>query len=74
MMRGVDAGTGERAAAVCAACFRHNLIIETSGPGDEIVKVLCPLIIDRAELDAGLDIMEAAFGEVFGADGLIAAE
>ena len=74
MMRGVNAGSGERAAAVCAACFRKNLIIETSGPNDEIVKVLCPLTIDMAQLDAGLDVMEAAFGEVFDENKLIAAE
>ncbi len=74
MMRGIDAGSGERAAAVCAACFRHNLIIETSGSEDEIVKVLCPLVIDKAQLDAGIDVMEAAFDEVFDQNGLIAAE
>lgn len=74
MMQGIDAGTGERAAAVCAACFRHDLIIETSGPDSEIVKVLAPLTIDADQFDAGLTVMEDAFAEVFGNEILIAAE
>ena len=58
MMRGIDMGSGEAAAAVTTACFAHGLIIETSGAYDEIVKVLAPLVIDDAQLNAGLDIIE----------------
>ncbi len=60
MMRGIDVGSGETAAAITAACFAEGLIIETSGAHDEIVKVLAPLVIDDALLNAGLDILEAA--------------
>lgn len=60
MMRGIDAGSGEAASAITADCFAKGLIIETSGPHDEIVKVLAPLVIDDALLEAGLDILEAA--------------
>ena len=60
MMRGIDVGSGEAAAAITAACFEQGLIIETSGPRDEIVKVLAPLVIDDALLSAGLDIVEQA--------------
>jgi len=74
MMRGIDTGSGDLASAVCAACFDRDLIIETSGPNDEIVKVLCPLTIANGELDAGLDIMRQAFDQVFGEPRLIAAE
>ncbi|TPW31254.1 diaminobutyrate--2-oxoglutarate transaminase [Pararhizobium mangrovi] len=74
MMRGVNAGSGERAEAICKECFKHDLIIETSGPHDEIVKVLCPLTIEKEVLDAGLDVMENAFATVFGQSHLAAAE
>jgi diaminobutyrate-2-oxoglutarate transaminase len=58
MMRGIDVGSGETAAVITAACFDNGLIIETSGAHDEIVKVLAPLIIEDAVLNAGLDILE----------------
>lgn len=58
MMRGLDVGSGETASAITRACFDRGLIIETSGPYDEIVKVLAPLVIDDATLGAGLDILE----------------
>ena len=60
MMRGIDVGSGETAAAITEACFAEGLIIETSGAHDEIIKVLAPLVIDDSLLDAGLDILERA--------------
>jgi diaminobutyrate-2-oxoglutarate transaminase len=60
MMRGIDVGSGEVAAAVTSACFADGLIIETSGAHDEIVKVLAPLTIDDEVLNAGLAILERA--------------
>ncbi|WP_224705175.1 diaminobutyrate--2-oxoglutarate transaminase [Devosia aquimaris] len=66
MMMGIDAGSGESAAAICKACFAKGLIIETSGSFDEVVKVLCPLTISLSQLTAGLDVMEAAFEAVLG--------
>ena len=60
MMQGVDVGSGELAEAICADCFKAGLIIETSGAHDEVVKVLCPLTIERETLTQGLDILEAA--------------
>ncbi|HEV7277461.1 MAG TPA: diaminobutyrate--2-oxoglutarate transaminase [Devosiaceae bacterium] len=66
MMRGIDAGSGENAAAVCAECFRKGLIIETSGSRDHIVKVLAPLTIAEEQFAAGLDTLEAAFDVVLG--------
>ena len=66
MMRGIDTGTGDVAEAVCRACFRQGLIIETSGAHDEVVKVLAPLTIDQRQWAAGLDVLEMAFDEVLG--------
>ncbi|MFN7003330.1 MAG: diaminobutyrate--2-oxoglutarate transaminase [Roseinatronobacter sp.] len=60
MMQGIDLGSGEMAATVCATCFAHGLIIETSGAHDEVVKVLAPLTIPQEQLAKGLDILEAA--------------
>jgi len=66
MMVGIDAGSGESAAAICKACFDKGLIIETSGSFDEVVKVLSPLTISLDQLTAGVDIMEGAFEAVLG--------
>lgn len=63
MMQGIDVGSGELAADVCRACFANGLIIETSGPYDEVVKVLAPLTTPVDILDRGLDILDAAVRE-----------
>jgi diaminobutyrate-2-oxoglutarate transaminase len=74
MMRGVNTGSGELAAAVPAACFDAGLIIETSGAHDEVIKVLAPLVIDDATLGAGLDILETKIREAMADDYAVAAE
>lgn len=58
--QGVDVGSGELAAEICAECFEKGVIIETSGAHDEVVKVLAPLTIERELLARGLDVVEAA--------------
>jgi diaminobutyrate-2-oxoglutarate transaminase len=63
MMQGVDVGSGDLAARICALCFDKGLIIETSGAWDEVVKILAPLTIPDDLLTRGLDIMEAAVRE-----------
>ncbi|QBF29897.1 diaminobutyrate--2-oxoglutarate transaminase [Thalassococcus sp. S3] len=57
MMQGVDVGSGDLAAAICRAAFRQGLIIETSGPDDQVVKVLAPLTTPDEMLEAGLSIL-----------------
>jgi diaminobutyrate-2-oxoglutarate transaminase len=74
MMRGLDVGSGARASAITAACFRRGLIIETSGAHDEVVKVLAPLVIDQATFSVGLDILETCVAEVIGDGFRVAAE
>lgn len=74
MMRGIDLGSGEIAAAVTSTCFDRGLIIETSGAHDEIVKVLAPLVIDDATFSAGLDILENSIREVLSIPVGVAAE
>lgn len=49
---------------VIHTAFENGLIIETSGPRDEVVKVMPPLTIDEKSLCEGLDILEQAVEKV----------
>lgn len=60
LMQGLYCGTGELASRIAKRCFEHGLIIETSGPNDEVLKVLCPLTISEADLSEGLGILADA--------------
>ncbi|MGY3439355.1 MULTISPECIES: diaminobutyrate--2-oxoglutarate transaminase [unclassified Marinovum] len=61
LMRGVDVGSGELAADICARAFEKGLVIETSGPNDEVVKVLAPLTTPDETFAKGFGILlEAA--------------
>ncbi|PRY88673.1 diaminobutyrate--2-oxoglutarate transaminase [Donghicola tyrosinivorans] len=60
LMRGVDVGSGELAAEICAEAYQNGLIIETSGPRDEVVKILAPLTTSTALFDEGFAILEQA--------------
>lgn len=64
MMSGIEMTSGEMAADICAQCFENGLIIETSGSHDEVVKVLAPLTISDADLDAGLEILSEAVRKI----------
>ena len=74
MMRGIDVGSGETAATITSAAFDRGLIIETSGPHDEIVKILAPLVIDDATFAQGLDIVEECLSEALSPAYGVAAE
>lgn len=52
------------ASATARECFQNGLLIETSGAHDEVLKLLPPLVITEAELDQGLDIIDAAVATV----------
>ena len=64
MMRGVDVGSGELASAICGRCFEKGLVIETSGPEDEVVKILAPLTTPDETLREGLRMLEESAREV----------
>jgi len=64
MMRGIACRDGSVAGRITRACFERGLVIETSGNESQVVKCLMPLTIARVELDAGLDILEAAVTQV----------
>ncbi len=64
LMMGVDVGSGELAGEICARAFEKGLVIETSGPNDEVVKVLAPLTTPDKTFRKGLAILLEAADEV----------
>ncbi|MFC9788546.1 diaminobutyrate--2-oxoglutarate transaminase [Rhodococcus sp. NPDC127528] len=56
-----DPGT---AVKVCGLAFDEGLLAETSGPSDEVVKLLPPLTITDEELDHGLSILAEATAKI----------
>ena len=67
MMQGVDVGSGDLAAEICARAFDNGLIIETSGNHDQVVKVLAPLTTPNEMLQEGLDIVLDATSDIMSA-------
>jgi diaminobutyrate-2-oxoglutarate transaminase len=56
-----DAGIAGR---VCQRAFDRGLLIETSGPDSEVVKLMPPLTIEPDELDDGLRLFSEAVDDV----------
>ena len=54
--------------------FKNNLVIETSGADDQVIKFLVPLTISDESLKQGIDIVEQAIKEVCEAEGRIPRE
>ncbi|MEX2290395.1 MAG: diaminobutyrate--2-oxoglutarate transaminase [Mycobacteriales bacterium] len=52
------------APAVCADAFDSGLLVETSGPDGEVVKVMPPLTTTPEELERGLDILARSIKQV----------
>jgi diaminobutyrate-2-oxoglutarate transaminase len=50
------------ASEASAQCFQRGLIIETAGAGNQVLKLLPPLVIDEALLEEGLEIIDQALG------------
>jgi diaminobutyrate-2-oxoglutarate transaminase len=57
LAQGISFAEPETASAVCAAAFERGLLMETSGPESEVVKLLPPLTTTTDELAEGLDII-----------------
>ena len=64
LMQGVACQKDGLAEKICKAAFERGLLMETSGPNDEVFKFLPPLIIDKAGLEAGFSIIEDSIEEV----------
>ncbi|WP_111467063.1 diaminobutyrate--2-oxoglutarate transaminase [Microbacterium suaedae] len=60
LARGLQFADGETAGRVSAKAFERGLLVETSGPEDEVLKLLPPLTITDDELNRGIAIIEDA--------------
>lgn len=57
LARGLAFSQPELAAKVCTAAFERGLLMETSGPADEVMKIMPALTITDDELDEGLALV-----------------
>ncbi|SEI00265.1 diaminobutyrate aminotransferase apoenzyme [Halobacillus karajensis] len=66
LMLGISSEKEGLSGQLAQAAFERGLIIETSGPDDEVLKILPPLIIDEEGIEKGLDIIEESIKAVLG--------
>ncbi len=64
LMQGLFCADAVKASQVSRAAFERGLIIETSGPHDEVIKCLCPLAIEDSDLEHGLSVLEQSLADV----------
>ncbi|MGW0158891.1 diaminobutyrate--2-oxoglutarate transaminase [Mycobacterium sp. NPDC003323] len=57
MAQGLRFDNAELAEQVCRAVFERGALMETSGPSDEVVKLLPPLTTSSDDLESGLEIL-----------------
>jgi diaminobutyrate-2-oxoglutarate transaminase len=74
LMQGVDVGSGELAAEICARSFDNGLVIETSGNEDQVVKILAPLTTPELTFRKGFNILLDATRDAMADRTMIAAE
>ncbi|MDR3364368.1 MAG: aspartate aminotransferase family protein [Clostridiales Family XIII bacterium] len=53
----------ELVSGIVASAWKKGLIIESAGTYGSVIRFLCPLCVTDAQLEAGLDIFEAAIEE-----------
>lgn len=68
LMLGIGWDDHTIASRASKAAFERQLIIETSGSNDQVLKLLPPLTMTEAERETGLDVIEAAVREVLAAE------
>jgi len=66
MVQGLKFEDADLAGAVCKAAFERGLLAETSGPADEVVKLLPPLTTSEADLTAGLEVLDESITAALG--------
>lgn len=64
LMQGIACDLEGAAEEICQEAFERGLLMETSGPKDEVFKFLPPLIIDKDGLQQGFDIIEESIKAV----------
>jgi diaminobutyrate-2-oxoglutarate transaminase len=60
LARGLSFGQPELANKACYVAFERGLLMETSGPSDEVMKIMPPLTITDDELEEGLAVVKEA--------------
>jgi diaminobutyrate-2-oxoglutarate transaminase len=66
-LSGIKFQDASAASKIAAASYERGLLVETSGPEDEVLKTMPALTISSDELRSGVDIIAAAAAEVLGA-------
>lgn len=64
LIQGLPTASHAVAQRITAESFAHGLVMETCGPHQEVLKILCPLTIPDDDLARGLDILDAAVAAV----------
>ena len=72
MIQGIEFANKSIASAISKAAFEKGLVIETSGPSDEVIKTLPPLTISQEHLTRGLEIIAVCAREVMASSQLVA--
>ncbi len=62
----------EETKQIAQYCYEHGLIIMTAGTYGNVIRLLMPLVITDAQMDEGLDVLEAAFAAVCDKKGAVA--
>jgi diaminobutyrate-2-oxoglutarate transaminase len=66
LLQGIAFDDDDIAGAVSAAAFERGLIVETSGPESEVVKLMPALTIDNGDLQRGIDVLAESVEAVAG--------
>jgi len=66
LLQGIAYPDYDMAGAVAKAAFERGLLVETSGPESEVVKLMPALTIDTNDLARGIDILADSVDAVFG--------
>jgi diaminobutyrate-2-oxoglutarate transaminase len=61
---GMSLSTGEIAKEILTECFHNNLVLESAGARNNVIKFLAPLTITDEVLEEGLDILERSIDNV----------
>jgi len=64
MILGIAFDVPEQAAQLCKAAFERGIIMETSGPNDEVAKLMPPLTIETELLARGLALVAEAMDDI----------
>jgi len=64
LMQGVACEVDGLAEKICEKSFEQGLLMETSGPKDEVFKFLPPLMIDEAGIREGFTIIENSIQQI----------